>query len=606
MSTNKYIIQNCSNSKYRITINGTSHLSVGETWNIECDVIENGCYQILKDDSNVKFEVNVDDCSFIEYGTCYQCEEDNTPLNETILTESVCESSSPGYVGQFIRENSSGTPSDTYLITKLIPMLPPYPDPNMDAPINYGSVRLDRTPLGGGDLDSLFNSLNGLNNGTLIFNNVSGELAEYTITSTTYNNSYLEVFFGELISTEFTSFVDNSSYGICINESTPSNTPTPTVSITTSITPTNTPTISTTPTLTPSELSGVRVPTYAYVALLYDCNGNGPYEFAIETNYYDDIILPTNISWYFEHSDGNCYELTFPFNVNTTETVNAETPEWSNVYIGPSEMQINSCCDIGDCVSATTVGSYMFTDCCGIARAGNSINETFCVDTSLFYEGLNLTNSSCVQQCDEGPLSVVYSATSSCNRPGSIYIEVDGGTQPYNVQNITPGTLPSQTGLGPFEYSNIPEGTYVFNIFDSTLPESRQTALTVVISDCLETTITSANIDCEGGLGTITVSGSSESYPIIYQLYRYGGLYNTITANNNLTTFINLPEGEYYCVVTDSLFESNQTDTVTIEDDSNNIEFDLLITGDSQCGQEDHHLLHICGLMDKLVIQLQD
>jgi hypothetical protein len=124
MSTNKYIIQNCSNSnRYRITINGTSHLSVGETWNIECDVIENGC-------SNVKFEVNVDDCSFIEYGTCYQCEEDNTPLNETILTES-----------------------------------------------------------------------------------------------------------------------------------------------------------STTPTLTPSELSGVRVPTYAYVALLYDCNGNGPYEFAIETNY---------------------------------------------------------------------------------------------------------------------------------------------------------------------------------------------------------------------------------------------------------------------------------------------------------------------------------
>ena len=717
MSINKYIIQNCSNSKrYRITIDGTSHLSVGETWNIECDVIENGCYQILKDDSNVKLEVNVDDCSFIEYGTCYQCEEDNKPINQILSSEIGCETCDPSYTwsaysdcqcytiltqpvippSQLLStENASfsvytqyGTKiytttdfpldgsgsTDTYITIDTYDI---WDNPNSygnvgplnrcaiwvndgistgtDLPINtwvgfstcltgvtetkqyYVGIAGDnhfRLVLDGEDIvntrtspapfDQIGNDqyafkfwyvypveigqgshtleLYGYNKGNAagfgceIYDATIEQLTgattidELNIIYSSSGQTEITVFQnqdGEYLSSGYTcpsGYVystcgdDCVQYQFCNTCVTP--TTTPTISVTQSVTPTP----SITPTNTPSEPSGVRVPTNAYVALLYDCNGNGPYEFAIETNYYDDIISPTNISWYFEHSDGNCYELTFPFNVNTTETVNAETPEWSNVYIGPSEMQINSCCDIGDCVSATTVGSYMFTDCCGIARAGNSINETFCVDTSLFYEGLNLTNSSCVQQCDEGPLSVVYSATSSCNRPGSIYIEVAGGTQPYNVQNITPGTLPSQTGLGPFEYSNIPEGTYVFNIFDSTLPESRQTALTVVISDCLETTITSSNIDCEGGLGTITVSGSSESYPIIYQLYRYGGLYNTITANNNTTTFINLPEGEYYCVVTDSLFESNQTDTVTIEDDSNNIEFDLLITGDSQCG----------------------
>ena len=169
-------------------------------------------------------------------------------VSTVVLTE--CDSFSPGYVAQFIRENSSTAPSDTYLVTKLIPMLPPYPDPNIDAPINYGSVRLDRTPLSGGDLDSLFSSLNGLSEGTLVFNNPSGDLAEYTITATTYNNAYLEVFFGELIGTEFTSFTDGISYGICINQISPSNTPTPTNTQTPTQTQTVTPT--TTPTQTPT------------------------------------------------------------------------------------------------------------------------------------------------------------------------------------------------------------------------------------------------------------------------------------------------------------------------------------------------------------------
>lgn len=365
MSIQKYIIQNCSNSKkYRINIDGSSHLSIGETWKIECDVIEDGCYQILKDDSNVKIEINVDECSFIEYETCFDCETD-------LIIE--------------------------------------------------GNMMVE---------------------------------------------------------------------------------PTPSSSFRQSVTPTNTPiaTPSVTPTLSYTEPS--------------------------------------------------------PFSVSSV-----------------------------NCFSATTQGEYTFTDCCGTENFGNSINTIVCVDTSLYYSGLQLyTTFPCSQNCDEGPLSVIFSGSPDCGRPGSIYLDVEGGLPPYTVQNTVPGTLPSQVGNGPFNFSNLDEGTYVFNIWDSTLPEARQTNVQVVVPPCLETTITANNIQCNGETASITVSGSSIAYPIQYTLYYNGLLYQSYLENTNTFVFSNnIFVGDYYVTVGDSTGQLVQTDTVTVQDNNNDLYYELNLSGSSAC-----------------------
>ena len=147
---------------------------VGSAIHISNSSVLDGCFEVISDGYATQNHLlnGGETITENETGGCTQCEDDfptptptptltptptmtptQTPsASQVVLTD--CKSISPSYVGQFIRENSSTAPSDTYLVTKLIPMLPPYPDPgNIDAPINYGSVRLDRTPLDGGDLN---------------------------------------------------------------------------------------------------------------------------------------------------------------------------------------------------------------------------------------------------------------------------------------------------------------------------------------------------------------------------------------------------------------------------------------------------------------------
>ena len=409
MSVTKYIIQSCSNSnKYRINIDGTSHLFVGETWFIECETIESGCYQILKDDDKIKTEISVDECSFIEYGTCYDCEAQNS-------------------------------------------------------------------------------------------------------------------------------------------------------------------------------VKPVFVPTNSYLAVFVDCDGN-PENFYLNEDYYNDEILGSSANYYYTY-EGICYQFSSAY---TDVTYGEEQP-----YIGPGTMSNTTCCSSvpvtptpvlpEDCYSATTTGQYNFTDCCGTERFGNSINSIYCVDTSKFYSGVTISTSLCNQDCDGGPLSVVYTTEPNCGRPGEIVLEVSGGLPPYNVQNIIPGTLNSQTGNGPFVFENLTAGNYTFNIWDNTLPVARETFVSAYVSPCLETEIEAIDIECNSSLGYISITATSESYPITTQLYFNNNLYLTSTESQNIILFTNLPAGEYYAILTDGVFQTGQTDTVIIEDPSENITFDINVTGASTC-----------------------
>ena len=82
MSLVTYILQSCDGSlRYRITFDNPTYLDVGETWNVECSGIQNGCYQVLDNTDENLETFNGDECIFAEYPNCEECENSNsTPM----------------------------------------------------------------------------------------------------------------------------------------------------------------------------------------------------------------------------------------------------------------------------------------------------------------------------------------------------------------------------------------------------------------------------------------------------------------------------------------------------------------------------------------------
>jgi len=79
MSFTKYILQSCDGSlRFRVNFSGATSLSIGETWYLECENVTNGCYEIQDDTDEDLQEYNVDDCMFIEYDDCEECDLDDT------------------------------------------------------------------------------------------------------------------------------------------------------------------------------------------------------------------------------------------------------------------------------------------------------------------------------------------------------------------------------------------------------------------------------------------------------------------------------------------------------------------------------------------------
>ena len=220
---------------------------------VTCQSRENQCYNIDGDGDGIPTEVA--DSIFKPSGGNDGCNVcfNNLQIDELLITE--CLGSSPGYVSQWVREGNGSTsspPSNQYLKTELYLGFPgTWPVPNDNTAVeNMIGVLLDRTDLSNNDLNGTLTALDGLSGGTLVFNALNGDLAEYTITSTTYNSAYLYVEFGALVESEFTNF-NNNSYGICINQSVAESlTPTPTPSITATPSVTATPSITATPSVT--------------------------------------------------------------------------------------------------------------------------------------------------------------------------------------------------------------------------------------------------------------------------------------------------------------------------------------------------------------------
>jgi hypothetical protein len=83
MSLIKYILQSCDDTiKYRVIFNGETPLDVGEVWNVSCDGIISGCYNVIDNNDEILEEFNGEECTFIEYLNCEECIEKSVDIDE--------------------------------------------------------------------------------------------------------------------------------------------------------------------------------------------------------------------------------------------------------------------------------------------------------------------------------------------------------------------------------------------------------------------------------------------------------------------------------------------------------------------------------------------
>jgi hypothetical protein len=191
-----------------------------------------------------------------------------------------CDPSQDSWLSGWIKENFDNTPQNGKFQTKLIDVLPPFlPDPNnINAPINYDQVRISRYDQSGVDFNSTFLTLVGITSGVITLEYVNGSIIAYNISNISYSYNTLIVDMSSLITTELVSFVNTSTYGICINGIPITPTPTPTQTQTPTVTPTVTPTKTSTPTptITPTKTSTptptIDCPCREDILVYYDCN----------------------------------------------------------------------------------------------------------------------------------------------------------------------------------------------------------------------------------------------------------------------------------------------------------------------------------------------
>lgn len=88
MSLITYILESCDGTlRYRVNFTGATYLDVGETWNVECDGIPNGCYNVLENTGEILDEYNGDECLFVEFENCEDCESSVDSLSAGPTTE---------------------------------------------------------------------------------------------------------------------------------------------------------------------------------------------------------------------------------------------------------------------------------------------------------------------------------------------------------------------------------------------------------------------------------------------------------------------------------------------------------------------------------------
>lgn len=238
------------------------------------------------------------------------------------------------------------------------------------------------------------------------------------------------------------------------------------------------------------------------------------------------------------------------------------------------------------CFSAITTGTtWGFTDCCGDFQSGFNSGLEICVDSSYPYSGINVSLSTCIPDCI--PLTATFSVIGVCGNPsgGTVTIFPTGGVKPYTLDNTTPNvdSLSGATSNGPFTFTGLTGGTYVWRINDSTSPQNQDYFVNIIVGDCFCANVYDVSgTTCGSNNGTLQLSGESTTAPFSVEIYTGSTLLRTETAIAFPYLVSDLSSGLYTIKVYDSGGATAQTENFVVSS-SLPLDYGFWQVNDSNC-----------------------
>lgn len=241
------------------------------------------------------------------------------------------------------------------------------------------------------------------------------------------------------------------------------------------------------------------------------------------------------------------------------------------------------------CVSGLTNGVYSYVDCCGLLQAGVSLGVGVCLDEAYTGSSFGIyiaTGVTCTQNCSQGVLSYSFQVSGVCDTAfGSVEITPFGGIPPYTIDPITPegSGLSAQTSNGPFLYTGLTGGTYVFRLNDSLGLQNNETFINTTISNCFEANVYGVTgSTCGLNNGYVNISASTSASPYTILLYKDGDIESVSTVDTFPLIYSNLSSGLYYATVFDYGSVTANTENFAI-DSSVGVDFGLWKVNTSTC-----------------------
>ncbi len=177
----------------------------------------------------------------------------------------------------------------------------------------------------------------------------------------------------------------------------------------------------------------------------------------------------------------------------------------------------------------------------------------------------------------------------SCAEPGSIWIDIDGGSPAYTISWSGPVSGSQVTNSDSYEIANLPSGTYSITVEDGNWCSDYQVVVLENSSGTLQMVILPIPGDC-GQTGSLWIDVFHGAGP--YHFTWTGPVSGSTTTYNSGADIPNLPCGTYIVTVTDNN-DCSTTQTVVL-----NCGGDLDIEANAtpgDCGQPGSIYVHING-----------
>lgn len=242
------------------------------------------------------------------------------------------------------------------------------------------------------------------------------------------------------------------------------------------------------------------------------------------------------------------------------------------------------------CISGYTNDVYYsYFDCCGNLQTGiGPLYQSVCVDQTLSGSAVGVyldPLSACTQNCNTGPLSYNFITSGNCGTisAGTITVNVYGGSQPYTIDNVSPGSISAQTNASQFVFTGLTGGTYVFRINDSLGLQNSEVYFNAVISECYTATVTSVTgTTCGLSNGAMVVNSTSTSAPYKLVINKDGNFNSILDATSLPYTVTGLDDGIYDVLVYDYGFTTARTENVIISG-STGIDYGFWVVNAANC-----------------------